>query len=52
VIPMEEYRLLEQAIEAKLDRLDREEIERLTNDPNYAEDSVPLSEVKEEFGIE
>ncbi len=52
VIPMEEYRLLEQAMETKLDRLDREEIERLTNDPDYAEDSVPLSEVKEEFGIE
>jgi len=52
VIPMEEYRLLEQALEAKLDRLDREEIERLTNDPNYAKDSVSLSEVKEEFGIE
>jgi prevent-host-death family protein len=52
VIPMEEYRFLERAIEAELDRQDREEISRITNDPNYAEDSVPLSEVKKEFGIE
>ena len=33
VIPMEEHRFLPRAIEAELDRQDREEIERSTNEP-------------------
>ncbi len=52
VIPMEEYRLLERAIEAELDLVDAGEARRILSDPDYAKDSVPLSEVKEEFGIE